>query len=398
MTSTLRPATNGEVEDAVRWAVSAGEPLEVVGGGTKRSISPPTQAGYTLEVAGNAGIVAYEPEELVLTVRPGTTMDVLAEALEEAGQMFAFEPPDLTALLGGEGAATFGGTYATNLSGPRRLSAGAVRDHMLGLAAVSGRGEPFKAGGRVVKNVTGYDLARALCGSWGTLAVATELTVKVLPRPQAETTVVLSGLEPAGAVAAMARAMGSPTDVSGAAHLPADVARLVVSEAAAAATLLRVEGFGPSVAARVHALVAMFEGVDVATVEADASRAMWRAVRDATPFVGTGGVVWRCSVAPSAGPTVAAAAPVGSRTYFDWAGGLVWIEAPADGDGGATAIRGAVAAAGGGHATLLRAPASLRASVPTFQPASDGLRALADRLRSAFDPQAILNPGRMARA
>lgn len=396
--TTLAPQTADQVQEAVAAAVSAAEPLEVIGGGTKRAIAPPTQTGYVLDLSQLSGIVSYEPEELVLTLRPGTAMDELAETLEAAGQMLAFEPPDFTPLLGAAGTATFGGTFGTNFAGPRRLTAGAVRDHMLGITAVSGRGESFKAGGRVVKNVTGYDLARALCGSWGTLAVATELTVKVLPRPQTETTIALTGLAPGAAVKAMSRAMGSTADVSGAAHLPPNVVASALPGADAAHTVLRLEGFGPSVAARAEALRALFKGEPLVAIEADASRALWRAVRDVSAFVGTAGAVWRISVAPTDGPAVAAAAPAGSRILFDWAGGLVWVEAPAVGDAGAAALRGAIGAAGGGHATLIRAPADLRSTIATFHNPVVNVRALSERLRAAFDPNAILNPGRLTRA
>lgn len=393
----------------VRWAASTGHPLEVTGSGTKRAIAPPAAAtGHRLTLGGHAGILAYEPEELVLTARPGTPIVELEAALAAAGQMFAFEPPDLAALLDADGQATLGGAFGCNFAGPRRLVAGALRDHMLGLAAVSGRGEAFKAGGRVVKNVTGYDLPRALAGSWGTLAVATELTLKVLPRPQTEASVVLPGEDPVQAVATMARALSLPADVSAAAHLPADVAAGIeaaeIAGGGTSLTVLRLEGFGPSVAARTGTLHALLGG-GAAVLDAEASAALWTAVRDVRPFVGTAGAVWRCSVAPSAGPRVAAAAPAGSRVLFDWAGGLLWVETPVDGgggdgggdsasDAGAAALRTAIAQAGGGHATLIRAPMDLRAVVPTFQPTAAALAALATRLRAAFDPGAVLNPGR----
>jgi glycolate oxidase FAD binding subunit len=397
LSRTLRPESQEELTEALRWAVSEKAPLEVIGGGTRRAFGPPVQAAATLDASAISGIVSYEPEELVLTLRPGTPMSEVDEALNDAGQMLAFEPPDLSPLLGAEGVPTFGGVYATNLSGPRRLSAGAVRDHILGLHAVSGRAEAFKAGGNVVKNVTGYDLARALTGSWGTLAVATEITVKVLPRPETETTVTLADLSANDAVAALSRALGSPADVSGAAHLPADVAPEVVEGAAGPLTLVRLEGFGPSVAARSDALVRLFAEYAVGTLDAAASRAAWQRVRNVTPFAGGGRAVWRCSVPPTAGPSVAAAAPAGSRAYFDWGGGLIWIETAADGDAGTAAIRAAVASAGSGHATLVAAPLDVRAAVPTFHPVEGAAGALAGRLKAAFDPEGILNPGRMGR-
>ena len=395
--TTFAPTDADAVREAIRWALSAGEPVEVVSGASKRAIGNPTQTAHTLDMSACAGIESYEPEELVLTLRPGTPMDEVEDALTARKQLLAFEPPNLAPLLGTEGRPTIGGTFGSNFAGPRRLSAGAVRDHMLGLSAVAGRGDAFKAGGRVVKNVTGYDLARALAGSWGTLAVATELTIKVLPAPETERTLLLAGLSPSAAVTAMATAMGSSADVSGAAHLPADVLPDgIAALGRASATVLRLEGFGPSVDARRQHLAALLPG-EPATLDAAESAALWRHVRDAAAFVGTDAAVWRCSVTPSAGPALAAAAPAGSRTVFDWAGGLVWIETPATGDAGAAAIRGAIDAAGGGHATLIRAGMDLRARVPTFQPVGGAKGALAERLRVAFDPEGVLNPGRMAR-
>lgn len=399
MAANLRPRSAAEVADAITWAIDAEEPLEVIGGATKRAIAMPAQTAYTLDMSDLAGIVSYEAEELVLTLAPGTPMAEVEAALSARGQMLAFEPPDYTALLASTGTPTFGGAFATNFAGPRRVAAGAVRDHMLGIAAVSGRGEAFKAGGRVVKNVTGYDLSRALAGSWGTLAVATELTCKVLPRPECETTLVLEGLSPEEAARAMARAMGSPGDFSGAAYLPADIAATLPGldgADGASRTLLRLDGFGPSVAARAGDAEALFAGTPMRRLADEASAALWRAVRDGAPFVGTAGVVWRCSVPPMSGPAMLAAAPEGARAYLDWAGGLVMMETPATGDAGAAALR-AAAESCGGHALMLRAPVDIRGEVATFHPMASGLESLSRRLRQAFDPKGILNPNRMSR-
>ncbi|MEM8855707.1 MAG: glycolate oxidase subunit GlcE [Pseudomonadota bacterium] len=398
MTGTLSPTTTEEVREAVRWAIEAGEPLEVIAGATKRKIAEPAQTAYVLDVNDLSGILAYEPEELILTVRPGTSLETLTQTLADKNQMFAFEPIDLSALLGG-GPGTIGGTFGSNYSGPRRVTAGAVRDHMLGVEAVSGRGDVFKAGGKVVKNVTGYDLSRALCGSWGTLAVATELTIKVLPKPEQQTTLVLTDLAPGEAVVAMSTVMGSSADASGAAYLPADIAQtLPLGLGSGSATVLRLEGFGPSVAARSQTVRGLFPGREIHAIDGDASAALWTAVGNVQPFATSNGAVWRVSVAPTAGPAILDNLPKNSRAYLDWAGGLVWIETLDEGDAGAKTIRMAVAENGGGHATLIRATSGTRASVPTFQPQSAGLRALSERLRTAFDPEGILNPGRMVRA
>src|SRR5712672_1890861 len=232
MADALRPRDAKDVEGAVQWALAHRKSLEIVGHGTKRSLGRPAQVDATLDLAGLAGVTLYEPEELVLSAGAGTPLSEIEDRLDAAGQQLAFEPMDFGPLLGAPARqATIGGVLAANLSGPRRIKAGAARDHFLGVAAVSGRGEVFKAGGRVVKNVTGYDLCKLLAGSWGTLAAMTDVTIKVLPRAETEQTLLIRGLEPARAVAAMTSAMGSSGDVSGAAHLPADVAaRIPVHE------------------------------------------------------------------------------------------------------------------------------------------------------------------------
>jgi glycolate oxidase FAD binding subunit len=289
----------------------------------------------------------------------------------------------------------------TNFSGPRRIKVGAVRDHVLGLKGVSGRAELFKAGGRVVKNVTGYDLARGLCSSWGTLAIATEVTFKILPKAETEATLVVHGLASAAAVALMTDAMREPADVSSAAYLPADIATEITT-LTGAATLLRLEGFGPSVSARIASLtkrIARHGAVDV--LEEAASKPLWQAIRDVSvrvkaPHAG----LWRVSIAPAdaARLTDAIAEKLSCRFAYDWSGGLVWIWVNDDlPDLGASVIRLAIATSGGGHATLMYGPADKRAAIDVFQPQAPALAALNARLKSQFDPAGILNPGRMVR-
>src|SRR5215470_2712757 len=222
MTDTLKPRDSKDVEDAVQWALANGKALEVVGGGSKRALGRPAQTDVTLDLSALSGVTLYEPEELVLTAKAGTPLAEIEALVAARGQMLAFEPPDYGGALGGERArATLGGVIAANLAGPRRIKAGAARDHFLGFAGVSGRGETFKSGGRVVKNVTGYDLCKLMAGSWGTLSALTEVTIKTLPHCECEHSVLVAGLDPVAAVAAMTAAMGSACDVSGAAHLPA---------------------------------------------------------------------------------------------------------------------------------------------------------------------------------
>lgn len=399
--TVFAPESAEQVAEAVAWAVAEDAPLEVVGRGSKRALGRPVQAAHSLDLSRLDGITLYEPEELVLSARAGTPLATIEAALEEQRQMLAFEPPDLGPLLGGDaGAASIGGVLACNLAGPRRIKAGAARDHFLGVQAASGRGELFKSGGRVVKNVTGYDLCKLLAGSYGTLAVMTDVTVKVLPRPAKTYTVLLLGLDDATAAQAMTRALGSPHEVSGAAHLPAALAAAsevsYVAGAGAAVTALRLEGPGPSVEYRCAAL--RRELADLGATEELHSRnslAFWRELRDVRPFVGREDrAVWRISVAPSAGPNVVAAIGEG-EAFYDWGGGLVWLALLAEGEAGAGKVRAAVAAAGGGHATLIRAPESLRAAEAVFQPLDTAAAMLSERVKDGFDPKRVLNPGRM---
>src|SRR6185437_3550159 len=221
MADVLKPHDAKEVEDAIGWALGNDKALEVAGQGTKRAIGRPSQTDITLDLTGLSSVTLYEPAELLLSAKAGTPLAEIEALLDKNNQQLAFEPMDYGPLPGGEaGQGTLGGVIAANLSGPRRIKAGAARDHFLGVTCVTGRGETIKSGGRVVKNVTGYDMCKVLAGSWGTLAALTDVTIKVLPKAEAEATVIVEGLDDSRACAAMAAAMGSSCDVSAAAHLP----------------------------------------------------------------------------------------------------------------------------------------------------------------------------------
>jgi len=387
--SRYRPADEKQLIEVVAAAVANEEPLEIVAGGSKRNLGRPPQLPHTLDVAAFAGIRQYEPEELVLTAGAATPLAEIERALAAKRQMLAFEPADWRELLGlAATSPTLGGVVACNLSGPRRIRQGAARDHVLGLAAVSGRGEAFKAGGRVVKNVTGYDLCKLLAGSYGTLAVMTEISVKVLPAPEATRTVTLAGLDDARAVAAMTHGLNSPHELSGAAHLPNANGR--------ARTLLRVEGPAPSVEARSQALRDELKPFGAAEILGDSeSKKLWTDVRDAASLPADEQAIWRVSLAPTASPAFLGAvrATLDVDYFLDWGGGLVWLAARGAEDGGAGPIRAALG--GRGHATLIRASAALRASVPVFQPLPPALAALSARVKDGFDPKRVLNRGRL---
>jgi glycolate oxidase FAD binding subunit len=402
VTDPLKPRDAKEVEEAVQWALGEGKALEIVGQGSKRAVGRPAQSDLTLDLSGLTGVTLYEPEELVLCARAGTPIAEIEALVTSHGQQLAFEPMDYEPILGGEaGGGTIGGVLAANLSGPRRIKAGAARDHFLGFSAVSGRGETFKSGGRVVKNVTGYDLCKLLAGSWGTLAAMTEVTIKVLPRPETESTVIVRGLDDEVAIRAMAVAMGLPCDVSGAAHLPAAAAKGIALGAGAALTALRLEGVAPSVAHRKAVLQAvMKEHGEVAAWNETVSRDLWRTIRDVVPFAAHRSRVdrplWRISTAPSQGAVLARAIAAGADAdmIYDWAGGLIWALLGDIDDAGAALVRRAVKACGG-HATLIRAPAALRAATDVFEPQDAAMAALTKRVKASFDPKAVLNPGRM---
>jgi len=378
----LKPTTPEEVQALVAEAGAAARHIEVIGGGTKRAVGGMDPVDLALSTQRLDRIVDYAPEELVLTVQAGVRMLDIEKLVAARGQMLAFEPPRWTRLIGARGEPTLGGVLAANLSGPRRIRAGAARDHFLGFEAVSGRGEVFKAGGKVVKNVTGYDLMKLMAGSWGTLAVLTEVTVKVLPAPRAETTLLLFGLPDVRAAEAMTIAMNGPWDVSGAAHLPAFAARARPLKADMPTTALRLEGFEASVAARVDGLLGALRGYGrIDALDGDHSRDFWAQVREVEAFAGDPRPLWRLSLPPAAGWRGPHGLP--GDALYDWAGGLAWLLTEEPAQKVRAVVRGL-----GGHALCLR-------GAPAFGPRDGALGALQDRVKAAFDPLGVLNPGRL---
>lgn len=387
MTDFLVPADEAELAEAVATASSARTPLEIRGGGTRSSLGRPVQAEKTLSTSAISGISLYEPGALTLVVKAGTPMAEIEETLSAEGQMLAFEPPDHRSLLGSEGTPTIGGVVATAASGPRRIQKGACRDFMLGVRFVDGQGQVVKNGGRVMKNVTGLDLVKPMAGQYGTLGVLTEIAFKVLPAPKSTSVLQFEGLSDERAVSVMSDALGSPYDVAGAAHLPGGK------------TMIRLEGLEESVAYRTTQLTQHLAPHGVATVETDPVRAgqLWDDVRDAGPVTVPDSSVWRLSVKPSDGPKLVAALREQLQieaVLYDWGGGLVWLAVPEATDAGSAVIRAELAEFGG-HATLMRASAAIRAAVDVFQPEPAPLARIAAGMRAKFDPHGILNPGRM---
>ncbi len=379
----IRPADAGELRQVVAEAAAHGQILEARGRGGKRDVGVPRRTAAIVDLGAFTGVVDYEPSELVLTVKPATPLTDIEALLAANGQMLAFEPWDQGVLFGRtERDATIGGVVASAAAGPRRVSAGSARDHLLGFAAVSGRGEIFKGGGKVVKNVTGYDISKVMAGSWGQLAIMTELTLKVMPRPRAETTLVLRGLGPTAAVQAMARAMGSRCAVAAAAHVPGGAS-------SASLTVLKIEGFHESVALRSQQLrVALAEFGNGTLVDGDESLELWRSVREVY-VLRDAEVLWRVQLPPSHAASFAAVIESAGASWFcDWAGALVWVGAPASVD-----VR-AAAEGCAGQAMLMRAPPVVRQAVPIRHPETPGVAALSGRLKHAFDPAGVLDPHR----
>jgi glycolate oxidase FAD binding subunit len=407
---TLRVRDAADVEQVVRSALASEQPLEIIGHGSKRLIGQPMATNALLDLSALHAVKAYEPNELIITVEAGAPLADVLSLIDSKNQQFAFEPVNTSLLLGTPDIGTIGGMIGAGLAGPRRIKAGAARDHLLGAHAVSGFGDSFKAGGKVVKNVTGYDLCKLLAGSWGTLAVMTEVTLKVMPRPESERTLALRGLDDIAANRAMTAALGSPFDVSGAAHLPNSAFRAAAGSGLGdlgspqqAVTLLRLEGITASVVHRatsLGAVLAPFGAVEF--FEDAASAAIWSSVRDVQPFAANGTLgawpVWRIVCPPASGGALgqALARDTGGDVFYDWGGGLIWAALPPKPDAQAALVRERVNAVGG-HATLLRAAEQVRRHVDVFHPQQGGLAALSERVRHSFDPKNILNRGRLTR-
>ncbi|SEH23617.1 FAD-binding protein [Rhizobium sp. NFR12] len=395
----LIPHSETDAAYVIRSAVADGRKFALCGGNTRSGFGNATEGAEALSSRGLTGIVDYDPAEMVMTVKAGTPVAEVEAALAANRQMMAFEPMDHRGIMGTSGEPTIGGVFAANVSGPRRFVAGAARDSLLGIRFVNGSGELLRAGGRVMKNVTGLDLVKLLAGSHGTLGFLTEVTFRVLPVPQTVETIVISGLDDETAAKAMAAAMALPVEVSGAAHLPQTVRARFIDGALPEneATVLRLEGLAASVAVRAEKLVAVMQAFGpVIRLGMEDSLSLWREIRDVHPYAnGAGRPLWRVSMAPMAGCQLVAALRMeaGVDAYYDWQGGLVWMQMEADPE--AEFLRGYIRALGGGHATLIRASKTARSTTPSFEPVPDAVAALSARVKQKLDPAGIFSPGKM---
>ena len=397
-----RPVEERELAQLVGEAARTRWTLEIAGSGSKRRVGRPMEVSGVLTTRNLRGITLSEPAELVISARAGTLLSALEAELAKHHQQLACEPIDLGPMLGeAAGQTTVGGMVATNLSGSRRIQRGAVRDQLLGLRCVNGMGEVVKWGGRVMKNVTGYDLCRTLAGSWGTLGIFTELTLRAIPKAEETRTLVLLGQPDAIAIEAMCQALAAPYEVSGTVHLQASLARRLRSPAVAkidsSLTALRIENFSAAVAYRGAKLKDLFGPYgDLLELDHPQSLAFWEELRQLSFLQGSTDPVWRISTKPKLGPRLVESVRRYRQCHavYDWSGGLIWLEIPDAGDAGADDLRRVVATLGG-HATLVRAMPAVRRSVAVFPPLEAGVQRLSDGIKRAFDPQHILNPGRL---
>lgn len=402
MNDIMRPATEWELKSMMMALAERRIAVEILGAGSKRGVGRPVMAPVALTTGAIRGISLYEPAELVMGARAGTPLSQIEVELASRGQMLPFEPIDLGPALGTDaGLQTIGAVFAANLSGSRRISAGAARDYLLGVRGVNGHAELFKSGGRVMKNVTGYDVARGLAGSWGTLAVFSEVTFKVLPLPDDVLTLVYPDLTDDLAVELMSLAMTQPYEVSGTVHLSSNLATRLKHKGLAketrSLTALRLENFTRSIAYRKQKLREVLSAYGAPLeLELESSLEFWSEARRLSFFPANGSHLWRISTTPSLAASLVASVRRHMKVepFYDWSGGLIWLETPASADAGSADIRRAVATHGG-HATLIRADETVRRTVEVFQPLGPAVDRITRGIKHAFDPMRLLNPGRM---
>ncbi|MGI9514619.1 MAG: glycolate oxidase subunit GlcE [Anderseniella sp.] len=379
----MKPKSEHELADTVRASAAKGTGLQIRGGGSRAGLGHGV-TGELLDTTGVTGVSLYEPGALTIVAAAGTPLETIEKTLAKEGQRLPFEPMDHRALYGTNGKSTIGGVVAANISGPRRIQAGACRDSLIGVRFVDGEGTIVKNGGRVMKNVTGYDLVKLMAGSHGTLGVLTEVAFKVLPLPEASATIIVDDLDNDAAGAAMSSALTAPYDVNGASHLPASAQQ-------GARTCIRVEGFEGSVKYRSEKLKELLGSFGDVTIETDPARSagLWQQIRDAAVVAAGKGDIWRLSVKPSDGPKLANLLGGDAQVQFDWGGGLVWARVPEGHD--LRAVMNGI----DGHATLIRSSDATAKKLGVFQPEPAPLAKISAGLRTRFDPHGILNPGRM---
>ena len=395
----ITPEGESELIEAVKGAFEARRRCEVISAGTKRKLGRPVEADDVLDLSKLSGILNYEPDELIFTARAGTPLAEANAALAERKQMLGFSPVDWAELFGEEaGQATLGGIVSTNACGSRKIKSGLVRDHLIGCKFVNGAGEAIRAGGRVVKNVTGFDLPKIMCGAHGTLGALTELTFRVVPAPPRAPSIAVRDCTPHEGLSILRQAAGIALEPTGLAYVPATVCAESPAMIAAGlhqtngVALIRVEGAEDPSIDKLARLRNVFSKQNLATLDDETTGALFNEIGSGAPFVGRDTDIWRLTV-PSSKAYEAVGESGASFWYADWAGECLWLSLPASRDI-AEQLR-SITAEFGGHAMLMRANENARGRLPTFEPEPPARAALSQAVKAAFDPLRILNPGRM---
>ena len=403
------PKDESKVSTLVKQFYKSNTPVEIIGSGSKRKIGKPINCAKTINFSQLSGIVEYFPEELYIKVKAGTSIKIIEEKLKKNKQQLAFEPIDFGYLFDGKSNyGTAAGHVACNFSGPRRFKVGSVRDHVLGFRGVNGRGEVIKSGGTVVKNVTGYDLSKLMCGSYGTLLALTEITFKVLPTMDESSTLAIHNAKLEKAMNYLNDAINSSTDISGATHLPTEPkcksCRMNIEETfklndlknEGSITAIRLEGSKKSVNERIKNLQDELKIIDnnISILESYQSQLFWNKVKNLEFFSSTKNNIVRVVLPPS--QTVKFLYQLSSlkfKYFLDWGGSLIWMEVCDLSEEMFDSIRKKAVKAGG-YMTMIKFSDFLPYVEEVFTINRNKFN-ISQNIKKSFDPKRILNPGKM---
>ena len=402
------PRNEKEVSDFIKKFYKSNIPIELIGSGSKKNIGKPLQCEKTLNLSKISGIIEYFPEELYIKVKACTPMNVIEEKLKKYNQQLAFEPIDFGHLFSGKSNyGTAAGQVSCNISGPRRFKVGSVRDHVLGFKGVNGKGEIIKSGGVVVKNVTGYDLTKLICGSYGTLVALTEITFKVLPSPQESETLIVHNLKLEKATDLLEKAISSSNDISGASFLPVEpkcsgcvmniekTFKLNDLKHGGSLTAIRMEGSKNSIDERMKSLIKELKITDnaVSYLQTYQSEIFWKKLKNLELFASSKNNIIRIVIPPAESIQLIYQFSNKFKYYLDWGGALLWMEAYELTEEMFESIRKKVVKHGG-YATMIKNSYFL----PFVEEVFTINRArfnISQNIKKSFDPRRILNPGKM---
>jgi len=406
--NVLYPTKEKEVKDIIKQFYKSNIPIEIIGSNSKKQIGRLLQCAKTLSLSKLNGIVEYLPSELYIKVKAGTSINNIENELKKNNQQLSFEPIDFGYLfMGKSNYGTAGGQVACNISGPRRFKSGSIRDHVLGFRAVNGRGEIIKSGGTVVKNVTGYDLSKLICGSYGTLVAITEITFKVMPAPEENKTLVIHNLNLNQAADLLDKAMSSSNDISGASFLPIDPeckkCEMNISKTFmlndlkdnGSITAMRLEGLKRSVDQRINNLCEELKisNYDISVIENLQSEIFWKKIKNLEFFSLTKNNIFRIVIPPTECVQLINELPRKFKFYLDWGGALIWMEACELSEQMFESIRKKVVRHKG-YISMIKNSDFLPFVEDVFTISLDRFN-ISQSIKKSFDPKKILNPGKM---